>query len=254
MNYVYMANSRLGLDVARWLAWRNTPPVAVVVHPPERGRDADEIVAAFGLPPARVFCASTFQSREAHERLAALRPDVGVSVLFDYLVKPHTLAMFSAGCVNLHPSLLPYNRGQYPNVWSIVEGTPAGVTLHYMDAGIDTGDIAAQREVAIDVTDTGESLYRKLEAAAFELFCDNWPRLIEGRLTRVPQVRGAGTYHRTRDVEALDRIDLDRNYTARDLINVLRARTFPPYDGAYFEHDGKRVYLRLSLETERPAT
>jgi len=52
-----------------------------------------------------------------------------VSVLFDYILKPDFLGMFPGGTINLNPALLPYNRGQYPNVWSIVEGTPAGATI-----------------------------------------------------------------------------------------------------------------------------
>jgi methionyl-tRNA formyltransferase len=68
------------------------------------------------------------------------------------------------------------------------------------------------------------------------------------RAPRIKQSNEPGTYHRTRDVESIDKIDLDCTYTARDLINILRARTFPPYDGAYFETKGRRVYLRLRLE------
>ncbi len=58
----------------------------------------------------------------------------------------------------------------------------------------------------------------------------------------------AGTYHRTRDVEGVDEIELDKTYVASDLINILRARTFPPYKGAYFIINGRRIYMRLHLE------
>jgi methionyl-tRNA formyltransferase len=169
-------------------------------------------------------------------------------VLFDYIVPPDVMALFPRGVVNLHPSYLPYNRGQYPNVWSIVEGTPAGVTLLFMDRGIDMGDVIAQTQVTVEPVDTGESLYRKLEQAGLELFQAEWPRIASGELTRVAQDPGAGTIHRVRDVEAIDRIDLDATYTGRELLNVLRARTFRPYKGAYFEDAGRRVYLRLELE------
>ena len=245
-----MANNKLGLEIARWLSERESP-VALVVHPPHRARFRDEIVAACGLPQDRVFDGATFQHPEERARLAALSPEVGVSILFDYVLRGETLALFPRGCINLHPSLLPYNRGQYPNVWSIVEGTPSGVTLHYMDEGVDTGDLVAQREVPVSSTDTGESLYRKLEAAGLDLFRETWPAVERGTVPRLAQPRdGGGTYHRTRDVDAIDRIELDRSYTARQLIDVLRARTFPPYRGAYFEEHGRRIYLRLSLEPD----
>ena len=67
------------------------------------------------------------------EAIDALQPDIGLSILFDYILRSEFLELCPLGVVNLHPSYLPYNRGQYPNVWSIMDGTPAGVTLHYID-------------------------------------------------------------------------------------------------------------------------
>jgi methionyl-tRNA formyltransferase len=66
-------------------------------------------------------------------------------------------------------------------------------------------------------------------------------------MQRFPQSSGTGTFHHSRDVETIDEIQLDRNYTARELINILRARTFPPHPGAYFLDGGRKVYLRLQL-------
>ena len=90
--------------------------------------------------------------------------------MFGYILRPNFLRLIPRGCVNVHPALLPYNRGAYPNVWSIVDGSPAGVTIHFVDEGIDTGDIIAQAQVVIEPVDTGESLYRKLERGAVALF------------------------------------------------------------------------------------
>jgi methionyl-tRNA formyltransferase len=119
-----------------------------------------------------------------------------------------------------------------------------------MDAGVDTGDVVAQREVPVTPLDTGETLYRKLERACVELFSETWPLVRAGRVVRVPQRPGVGTSHRCRDVEAIDEIELDRPYTARELIDRIRARTFPPYRGVYFRHGDRRIYLRLQLLEE----
>jgi len=97
------------------------------------------------------------------------QPAFLVSVGFDHLVPTETLSIPSEGAVNLHPSLLPYNRGKSPNVWTIVDGTPAGVSLHYMDAEFDTGEAIAQRAVETDFADTGKDLHRRLEEAQFKL-------------------------------------------------------------------------------------
>jgi methionyl-tRNA formyltransferase len=246
MRIVYFANNRVGLDVLRWLSAREDV-VAVVVHPSDRARLRAEIVAAAGLPPERVIDAPMLARPETVTALRDLKPDLGLSVFFGYILRPSLLEIFPSGCLNLHPGLLPYNRGTYPNVWSIVEGTPAGVTLHYVDAGVDTGDIVAQREVAVQPTDTGATLYARLEAACFETLVAAWPAITAGTATRRPQPAGQGTTHRRADVDRIDRIDLDRHYPARELIDILRARTFAPYRGAYFETAGRRVYVRVEL-------
>jgi methionyl-tRNA formyltransferase len=245
-----MANNWVGWQVALWLREAGEHIAALAIHPPPKRRYGDEIISALDLPASRVFDASRLREPAILEAIEALGADLALSISLDYVLRPELISLFPGGVLNLHAAYLPYNRGQYPNVWSIVEGTPAGVTLHYVDAGIDTGDIVAQREVAVEPADTGETLFRKLEQASVELFRESWGEVRSGKAARRPQPRGAGTYHRTRDVERIDRIDLDRAYAARELIDVLRARTFPPHPGAYFIENGRKLYLRLQILEE----
>ena len=246
MRIIYFGNNRAGWKVLEWLRREGEEIAAVVVHPEERRAHGDEILRAAGVDRERVFLGNDL-SPWAAERIRGLRPEIGISVYFGYILRPELLSLLPRGCINLHPAFLPYNRGAHPNVWSIVEGTPAGVTLHRVDAGVDTGEILAQREVEIDPADTGQTLYYRLESAAIELFECNWGALKAGRLKGTPQPRAGGTSHRARDLARLACIDLDRRYRARDLINLLRARTFPPYEGVYFEEGGRRIHLRLEL-------
>jgi methionyl-tRNA formyltransferase len=245
-----LANNWLGWQVLQWLAETGEEIVGLVVHPSHKRQFADDIIAAAGVAPEHVFDGSQLRQPAVVDSIRALQPDLAVSVLFGYLLRPEFLALFKQGAINLHPSYLPYNRGAYPNVWSIVNGTPAGVTIHHIAEGLDTGDIIAQQAVAVEPVDTGLTLYRKLERAGLDLFRKTWPGVRAGKAPRLPQASGEGTSHRARDVEEIDLIDLDRSYTARALIDLLRARTFPPYPGAYFEANGKKIYLRLELYTE----
>ncbi len=246
MRLVCFANNWTGCRVIEFLATQPDRIVAVVLHPSATRTYGDEIRSAVGLADEFVFDGSKLGDPGAVEAISALKPDLGVSLLFNFILRKTLLDVFPAGVINLHPGYLPFNRGQYPNVWSLVDRTPAGVTLHYIDEGVDTGDIIAQQRVDVDPADTGETLYRKLERASVELFKETWPLIRSGSPPRRPQT-GAGTSHRTADVDRIDRIDLDRSYTARALIDILRARTFPPHDGAYFEVDGRRYQLRLEL-------
>src|SRR5262245_56259293 len=245
----FMGNNWLGWRVLGWLREQGADVVGLALHPPERRLRGDEILAAAGLAPERVFDASRLRDPLVQRQVAALEADIGLSVMLGYVLAPDFLSVFPRGVVNLHPGLLPFNRGAHPNVWSIVDGTPAGATLHWMDESVDTGDIIAQMPIDVAVEDTGETLYRRLERASLELLQQTWPAIEAGRAPRRRQ-EGAGTSHRARDLERIDEIDLDASYRARDLVNVLRARTFPPYKGAFFRAGGKRVYVRVCLEVE----
>lgn len=247
MRVLLLANNWVGWKVADWLAGQCDTIVGLVIHPTSRRRYGAEILEAARCAPEHVFDGSLLRDPAVLASIGTLGADVAVSALFGYVLRPDFLGLFPRGVINLHPALLPYNRGQYPNVWSIVERTPAGVTLHYVDEGIDTGDVIAQKLVPVEPVDTGESLYRKLEAASFELFREVWPLVRAGTAARVSQSRAEGTTHRTSDVSKIDRIDLERTYSARELIDVIRARTFPPYRGAFFVDRGRRVSLRLAL-------
>jgi methionyl-tRNA formyltransferase len=210
----------------------------------------DEIVGASGLPPEKVFDASLLRQAETISTIKALKPDIGLSVFFGYILRRDLLDVFPQGCLNVHPAFLPFNRGAHPNVWSIIEGTPAGVTLHYIDQGVDTGDIITQKKVAIEPIDTGATLYVKLEEESMRLLSEVWPELARGNVTKRPQPAAGGSSHRSKDVDAVDEIHLEKEYKARDLLNILRARTFPPYPGAYFVDQGRKVFLSLDLRYE----
>ncbi len=246
MRILFLGTNWLGWQILRRLKEQGEQIVGLVVHPPNKRKFGDEIIDCAQLRPQHVFDGSQLRGPETLSSIRELEPDIGISVMFGYILRPEFIAICPRGIINLHPAYLPYNRGAYPNVWSIIDRTPAGVTLHYIDAGIDTGDIIAGQEVPIEPIDMGETLYRKLELASIELFEDVWPTIRSGRAPRIPQPQ-EGTYHRIKDVDEIDRIDLNRRYKAGELIDILRARTFPPYPGAYFLHDGRKVYVRLQL-------
>jgi methionyl-tRNA formyltransferase len=246
------ANNWVGWQVARWLKERGDNLVGLVIHPPHKRQYGEEILKSVGLPQDRIFDGSQLRQADTFQAIKNLQADIGLSIFFGYILSTDFFQLFPAGVVNLHPSYLPYNRGVYPNVWGIVEGTPAGVTLHYIDAGIDTGDIIAQRQLPVEPVDTGETLYRKLEKASVELMQDTWPLILSGQAGRRSQqaLEAESTFHRAWEVEKIDEIDLNRAYPARDLINLLRARTFPPHAGAYFRVGNRKVYVRVQLLDE----
>ena len=246
MRILFLGNNWVAWQILTWLRNRGEKIVGLVVHPAEHRKYGTEIIQAAGVDASFIFDGSRLHEAELVQKIKTLQPDIGISALFGYILRREVLDVFPSGCINVHPAFLPYNRGAYPNVWSIVEGTPAGATIHYVDEGVDTGDIVGQQGLIIEPVDTGATLYEKLCHLCFELFKQTWPLIQNGQILRKPQAE-ASTCHRARDVMQIDEIDLDRSYTARNLINILRARTFPPYPGAFFMHGNRKVYLRLQL-------
>jgi methionyl-tRNA formyltransferase len=107
--------------------------------------------------------------------------------------------------VNLHISYLPYNRGADPNLWSALEDTPAGVSIHYVDEGVDTGDVIAQRRLELADSDTLAESYAALQDALAGLFRAHWPAIRAGTCPRTPQ-SGPGTSHRVADRAAVEHL------------------------------------------------
>ena len=247
MRVLLMANNWGGWQVSQWLREHGEEFVGLVIHPPENRKFTDRILSSAQLPNHRVIDAAELRNPKTVAFIRSLRPDIIVSSFFAYIIKPELIQIPPMGCVNLHPSYLPYNRGWHPNVWPILDGTPAGVTLHYIDEGVDTGDIIAQKIVEVEPTDTGGTLHQRLTRELVELFKDTWPRIKAGTNCRISQEASKATLHKRIDMDSLEHIDLDKSYLGRDLINLLRGRTYPPYPAAYFVHNGRRVYVRAEL-------
>jgi methionyl-tRNA formyltransferase len=249
---VYAANQLNGLNVLHELRRQEIEIEFLIVHSLDNSHCRQELVQAAGTPSKRIIIWNRRSVPEIAARLREKQSENLFSVNFGYRFPTNILELFTRP-INLHLSLLPFNKGAYPNVWSIIEGTPAGVSLHIMTAEFDDGPILVQREVEVAPDDTAETLYRNLLASAVELVRKYLPDILDGRVAPREQPPG-GTFHTERDFRNLLRLEPERRYVARDLINLMRALTFPPHANLYFEHEAGRSYLNLQLcRDRRPA-
>ncbi len=130
--------------------------------------------------------------------------DFIISYGYRYLIKKPILDLLPNKVINLHISYLPWNRGADPNLWSILEDTPKGVTIHHVDEGLDTGDIIVQRKVHFCYSDyTLASSYELLNNEIIKLFKLNWPLIRQGKAERGTQPAG-GSFHFSKDKEKID--------------------------------------------------
>ena len=123
----------------------------------------------------------------------AKKYDFLISFGYRYILKKDVIDFFPDKIINLHISLLPYNRGADPNLWSYLEDTPKGVTIHYIDENLDTGDIILQKEVQDDIqNDTLKTSYDRLINEIVMLFNNNAENILNGSILSYPQVIGGG--------------------------------------------------------------
>jgi len=125
-------------------------------------------------------------------------PEFIVSSGYPHRVSKETIEFVQGKIINLHISYLPWNRGADPDFWSLIDNTPKGVTIHYMDETFDTGDIIIQSEVRVEDSDTLATYHERLRAKVVLLFEENWSAIRLGTCERSAQGNG-GTYHRSVD-------------------------------------------------------
>jgi methionyl-tRNA formyltransferase len=248
VNIALFANHTPGVEIARFYAARAPRErIGALYVPGEQPENDGKIVDALNLDHARVFTGrEVIRTKEHVEWFRAQAFDAIICVYWPWLLKEE---IFSAApvTVNFHPALLPVNRGWFPHVHSLIDGTKTGVTIHKIGAGADSGDLWAQKEVPIQPTDTARDIYERLQCEIVELFKDKWESIRDGRIQATPQDESLATYHGKKELDALDFIDADQSFKARDLINRLRARTFGSRGFAYYEDNGEKVFIKVSL-------
>ncbi len=173
MQIVFIGTGEIGVPTLR--ALRHTPGhqlIGVVTQPDKPvGRDqhfqASPIKAELARSSVPVFQPARIRNDDAVAQIRGLKPDVAVVMAYGQILPKSVLEIPRIACLNLHASLLPLHRGAAPIQAAIVAGdTGTGITVIYMDEGLDTGDILLQAKLAISPTETGGSLHDRLAQLA----------------------------------------------------------------------------------------
>lgn len=235
-----------GYEALRYLMDRDgVEVVAAVVHPEKNATHLDEIASL--CLAAKIPVIEIWQARkEFDELIAPLEPDFLVSIFFDYILDDRFIALPKCDAINLHPGYLPYNKGFYYYAWAVLDGTPAGVSIHRIASEVDAGPIISQMRVRINPEDTGEIIYDKHMKASVTLFESTWPALESGTY-KVFQQRHAGTRKLITETNKTLELDPYALHTARDLIDKLRVFSFPERGGCIIEIDGRKYTVGIKL-------
>lgn len=149
--------------------------------------------------------------------------DLLLSYNYKYLLSSDVIDLMGGNAVNLHISYLPWNKGVSPNLWSFIDNTPKGVTIHYMDSSLDTGDIIAQREVELSLSDTLRKsysiLHNEIQSLFKEIFSEypNWPSMRHKAV-------GEGSFHGLKQSRELISLLPSYDISAAELIRLVQEK------------------------------
>lgn len=246
-NIIFFGNNYVGREVLAWLIKQGNTPRLAVMHRRKQSYYFDDINELALSSQIEIIYYDQVHTGEGIERIRQTNPDIGISAYYGYILKKEVIDLFPMGVVNLHGAFLPWCRGRNPNVWTIVDNTPAGVTLHLIDPDVDTGPILAQREVTLTPDMTAKDLYLKMEQAMLEIFFEKFPDILEGKITPQPQPKDKGTFHLGAELDELKKLDLDEIMPVGRVLDILRACTFPPHPGARFVINGLEYDVNIQI-------
>jgi methionyl-tRNA formyltransferase len=162
--------------------------------------------------------------------------DIAISIGYGRILPKSVFTAPPFGTINLHPAYLPNYRGKHPDIYAIMNGdAEVGITLHYIDAGVDTGEIISQRKIPIGESDSIVTMSDKLYVAGADLVADALVRLNENatRLRGRPQGEVLGSTLSTR---------IDWEDSAKRIHNLVRSLTYP-WPMAYAFCGDRKVYI-----------
>jgi methionyl-tRNA formyltransferase len=239
---LFFGYSEVGHDCLSLLLERGDNVVALITHEDNPGekiwfKTPAAAARAKGVPvhtPAKV------GTPEWVERIAAMRPDLILSVYYRNMISTKVLALAPLGAFNMHGSLLPRYRGRAPINWAVLHGEPRiGMTLHRMVREPDAGNIVDQEGVDIGPRDTAEQAFRKVLPCARRVLARQIDALLSGTAPETPQDPAKATYFGGRKPE--DGL-IDWMQSSRQIFNLVRAVT-DPYPGAFTDVGAARMMV-----------
>ena len=189
-----------------------------------------------------------------YQAVLDLQPTLIITCAYGQIIPQILLDAPKYGCINTHGSLLPKYRGGAPIQRAIINGeTETGITLMYMDAKMDEGDILVQKTLPIAKDDTSTSLFRKLSYLAADMLVENLEAILKGEIRPVKQDHSQATY--AYNLKKIDEM-IDFSRPAEEIANQIRGLSEEP--GAYGVICGEKLKLfvpdHIDEATAEPGT
>lgn len=152
-----------------------------------------------------------------------INPMMVISYNYNYIINKEVINFLGKRVINMHISLLPWNKGYSPNIWSFIDDTPKGVTIHQMSEKLDQGNVIYQKKLNFNqYEETLESTYVKLNQEIVDLFKKHYEELMSLSYKTVAQV-GEGSSHTSKDLQKLIKeCPFSWNERVADVLNRIR--------------------------------
>lgn len=176
--------------------------------------------------------------------------DLGLLCRFSKIITKEIISLFSIGLINMHGGLLPEFAGLYSCNYSVLYNSKiGGGTLHFVDEGIDTGDIIKRCEFEITDVDTGFSVFQKTQIALYEGMIEIIPLVLANKIKKTPikkfiELGYESRYFNKKSISLYKEVSKDELFTDEGLRKI-RAFDFPEYEPAYIVINEVKVYLRM---------
>lgn len=247
MKYAFAGDRKISCNILQFLIQKGYKPSALFVSNHKGTSHAQELMELANLDSELVFHGNTFKKSSSIAKMQSLDLDYIFGIHFPYIIPKAILDLPSIGFVNLHPAYLPFNKGWNTPSWAILDKTPYGATLHYMNENIDAGDIIHQKQLDVLPFDTADSLYQRVLKLEEEVFYEAFESLKSLDPPRRKQTQ-KGTKYSKSDLNKVKEIDLDTEQYPSQLIDNLRALTTNNIsEAAFFVKDGHKFGIQVKL-------
>ncbi|MEI6221515.1 MAG: methionyl-tRNA formyltransferase [bacterium] len=265
-NIIFFGTSSFAAHILDCLLLTSYAPSTIVTQPDKPQKRSTEpvpppvktLALAKNIPPENILQPARVRDEQFLQTLESLQPSLIIVAAYGQILPKRLLDIPPEGCLNVHASLLPKHRGASPIAATLVNDDPTtGVTIMLMDEGMDTGPILTMDELAINPTETRETLEEKLAELGARLLIKTIPLWIEKKITPKPQDNNQAT-----NTKLLTRADgkINWNKTANEIECEMRAYT--PWPGTWTTwterkqqitiHTGKVLTEDIPMNTHTP--
>lgn len=241
---VFIGGKQIGANCLKILVERKIIPELVIPNLDDTGIDTwyESLVrvAKENDLPLQEKC--HVKDQKIISKIEEIQPEIIFCIGGTQIISPGILAIPPLGCLNIHPAMLPKYRGRFSTAHAIFNGEKStGVTLHWMDSGIDSGPIISQKEIPITPDDTGKTLYEKFSSCGTDLFRDFLELWLSGKeIPSIPQNENEATYF-PKGLPNDGEIDWD--WDGEKIRDFIRAMTFEPFPPPTFKLGSKDMVI-----------